>query len=55
MSRICAEEFGIAVPERAIGIAAHDVWARRSARPELRHARDAARGVADDPSRWMLR
>ena len=55
MSRQMREEFGIAVPERAIGIAAHDFMQAIGA-PELALTRATRReGVPTIPSRWLLR
>ena len=55
MSRQMREEFGIAVPERAIGIAAHDFLQAIGA-PEVALTRAARReGVPTIPSRWLLR
>ncbi len=48
-------EFGIALPERAIGIAAHD-FAQALGAPEVALTRAARReGVPTVPSRWLLR
>ncbi len=48
-------EFEIAVPERAIGIAAHD-FAQAIAAPEVALTRAArSEGVPTVPSRWLLR
>jgi ATP-dependent helicase/nuclease subunit B len=55
MSRQMRREFGIAVPERAIGIAAHD-FAQAIAAPEAVLTRAArSEGVPTVPSRWLLR
>lgn len=55
MSRQMREEFGIAVPERAIGIAAHD-FCQAIGAPEVALTRAARReGVPTIPSRWLLR
>src|SRR5205807_10524574 len=55
MSRQMREEFGIAVPERAIGIAAHD-FTQAIAAPMVALTRAARReGVPTVPSRWLLR
>jgi ATP-dependent helicase/nuclease subunit B len=55
MSRQMREEFGIAVPERAIGIAAHD-FCQAIGAPEVALTRAAHReGVPTIPSRWLLR
>jgi ATP-dependent helicase/nuclease subunit B len=55
MSRQMREEFGIAVPERAIGIAAHDFIEAIGA-PEVALTRATRReGVPTIPSRWLLR
>ena len=55
MSRQMREEFGIALPERAIGIAAHDFMQAIGA-PELALTRATRReGVPTIPSRWLLR
>jgi len=55
MSRQMREDFRIAVPERAIGIAAHD-FAQAVAAPEAVLLRAARReGVPTLPSRWLLR
>jgi inactivated superfamily I helicase len=48
-------EFGIALPERAIGIAAHD-FAQALGAPEVALTRAARReGAPTVPSRWLLR
>lgn len=55
MSRQMRREFNIAVPERAIGIAAHD-FVQAMAAPEValtRAARDE--GAPTVPARWLLR
>jgi ATP-dependent helicase/nuclease subunit B len=55
MSRQMREEFGIAVPERAMGIAAHDFMEAIGA-PEVALTRATRReGVPTIPSRWLLR
>jgi len=55
MSRQMRQQFGIAVPERAIGIAAHD-FAQAIAAPAVALTRAARReGVPTIPSRWLLR
>src|ERR1051326_825160 len=55
MSRQMREEFGIAVPERAIGIAAHDFMEAIGA-PEVALTRATRReGVPTIPSRWLDR
>ena len=55
MSRQMRREFGIAVPERAIGIAAHD-FAQALGAPEVALIRAArSEGVPTVPSRWLLR
>jgi ATP-dependent helicase/nuclease subunit B len=55
MSRQMRQEFGIAVPERAIGIAAHD-FAQALAAPRVALTRATRReGVPTVPSRWLLR
>jgi ATP-dependent helicase/nuclease subunit B len=55
MSRQMRREFGIALPERAIGIAAHD-FAQGLAAPSVALTRAARReGVPTVPSRWLLR
>ncbi len=55
MSRQMREEFSIAVPERAIGIAAHD-FASSLGAPEVAVTRAARReGAPTVPSRWLLR
>jgi ATP-dependent helicase/nuclease subunit B len=55
MSRQMRQEFGIAVPERAIGIAAHDFLQAIGA-PAVALTRAARReGVPTIPSRWLLR
>ena len=49
------QEFGIAMPERAIGIAAHD-FAQALGAPEVALTRATRReGVPTVPSRWLLR
>jgi ATP-dependent helicase/nuclease subunit B len=55
MSRQMRTEFGIAVPERAIGIAAHD-FAQACGAPQIALSRAARReGAPTVPSRWLLR
>jgi ATP-dependent helicase/nuclease subunit B len=55
MSRQMRRAFDIAVPERAIGIAAHD-FVQALAAPEAALTRAARReGVPTVPSRWLLR
>jgi ATP-dependent helicase/nuclease subunit B len=55
MSRQMRSEFGIAVPERAIGIAAHD-FAQACGAPQVALTRAARReGAPTVPSRWLLR
>jgi ATP-dependent helicase/nuclease subunit B len=55
MSRQMRREFGIPVPERAIGIAAHD-FAQAIGAPEVALTRATRReGVPTVPSRWLLR
>ena len=55
MSRQMRAEFGIALPERAIGIAAHD-FAQALGAPEVALTRAARReGAPTVPSRWLLR
>jgi ATP-dependent helicase/nuclease subunit B len=55
MSRQMRAEFGLALPERAIGIAAHD-FAQAMAAPAAALTRAARReGVPTVPSRWLLR
>ena len=55
MSRQMRREFEIAVPERAIGIAAHD-FTQAIAAPEVALTRAArSAGVPTVPSRWLLR
>ena len=55
MSRQMRREFGIAVPERAIGIAAHD-FAQALGAPSVALTRATRReGVPTVPSRWLLR
>jgi len=55
MSRQMRQEFRIAVPERAIGIAAHD-FVQALGAPEIALTRAARReGVPTVPSRWLLR
>jgi ATP-dependent helicase/nuclease subunit B len=55
MSRQMREEFRVAVPERVIGIAAHD-FALAMGAPEVALTRAARReGVPTLPSRWLLR
>ena len=55
MSRQMRQEFGIALPERAIGIAAHD-FAQALGAPAVALTRATRReGVPTLPSRWLLR
>jgi ATP-dependent helicase/nuclease subunit B len=55
MSRQMRAEFGLALPERASGIAAHD-FAQAMAAPQVALTRAARReGVPTVPSRWLLR
>ncbi len=55
MSRQMGREFGIALPERGIGIAAHD-FAQALGAPEVALTRAArSEGVPTVPSRWLLR
>ena len=55
MSRQMRQQFGIAVPERAVGIAAHD-FAQAIGAPAVALIRAARReGVPTIPSRWLLR
>ncbi len=55
MSREMRREFGIALPERAIGIAAHD-FAQGLGAPLIALTRAARReGAPTVPSRWLLR
>jgi ATP-dependent helicase/nuclease subunit B len=55
MSRQMRVEFGIPLPERAIGIAAHD-FAQALGGPEVALTRAARReGAPTVPSRWLLR
>ncbi len=55
MSRPMRQEFGIAVPERAIGIAAHD-FAQALGAPTVALTRAIRReGAPTVPSRWLLR
>jgi ATP-dependent helicase/nuclease subunit B len=55
MSRQMRREFEIALPERAIGLAAHD-FAQALGAPEVALTRAARReGVPTVPSRWLLR
>jgi ATP-dependent helicase/nuclease subunit B len=55
MSRQMRAEFGIPLPERAIGIAAHD-FAQAMGAPEVALTRAARRdGAPTVPSRWLLR
>jgi ATP-dependent helicase/nuclease subunit B len=55
MSRQMRRDFGIALPERAIGIAAHD-FAQALGAPEVALTRAArSEGVPTAPSRWLLR
>src|SRR5258707_10185030 len=55
MSRQMRQQFGVAVPERAIGIAAHDFMQAIGA-PEVALTRATRReGGPTIPSRWLLR
>jgi ATP-dependent helicase/nuclease subunit B len=55
MSRQMRREFGLALPERAIGIAAHD-FTQAFGAPEVALTRAArSEGVPTVPSRWLLR
>jgi len=55
MSRQMRRDFRIAVPERAVGIAAHD-FAQAFGAPEVALTRAARQeGVPTVPSRWLLR
>jgi ATP-dependent helicase/nuclease subunit B len=55
MSRQMRQEFGIPLPERSIGIAAHD-FAQAMGAPEVALTRAARHeGVPTVPSRWLLR
>ena len=55
MSRQMRSEFGLAMPERAIGIAAHD-FAQALGAPEVALTRAARHeGAPTVPSRWLLR
>ena len=55
MSRQMRQEFGIPLPERAIGMAAHD-FAQALGAPEVALTRAARReGAPTVPSRWLLR
>ncbi|HWB49163.1 MAG TPA: double-strand break repair protein AddB [Stellaceae bacterium] len=55
MSRQMRAEFGIPLPERAVGIAAHD-FAQALGAPEVALTRAArSEGVPTVPSRWLLR
>jgi ATP-dependent helicase/nuclease subunit B len=55
MSRQMRHEFGIPLPERAIGIAAHD-FAQAMGAPEVALTRATRReGAPTVPSRWLLR
>ncbi len=55
MSRQMRRKFEVAVPERAIGIAAHD-FAQAFAAPEVALTRaERSDGVPTVPSRWLLR
>jgi ATP-dependent helicase/nuclease subunit B len=55
MSRQMRRQFGIASPERAIGVAAHD-FAQAIGAPEVALTRAArSEGVPTVPSRWLLR
>jgi ATP-dependent helicase/nuclease subunit B len=55
MSRPMRQEFGIAPPERAVGMAAHD-FVQAMGAPSVALTRAARReGVPTVPSRWLLR
>jgi ATP-dependent helicase/nuclease subunit B len=55
MSRQMRRDFGLALPERAVGMAAHD-FAQAMAAPEVVLTRAARQeGVPTVPSRWLLR
>jgi ATP-dependent helicase/nuclease subunit B len=55
MSRQMRQAFGIAVPERSVGMAAHDL-AQALAAPEVALTRAArSEGAPTVPSRWLLR
>jgi ATP-dependent helicase/nuclease subunit B len=55
MSRQMRREFGLALPERTIGIAAHD-FTQAIGAPEVALTRAArSEGVPTVPSRWLLR
>jgi ATP-dependent helicase/nuclease subunit B len=55
MSRQMRQEFGLALPERSIGIAAHD-FAQAMGAPAVALTRATRReGVPTVPSRWLLR
>ncbi|HVH76049.1 MAG TPA: double-strand break repair protein AddB [Stellaceae bacterium] len=55
MSRQMRSEFGLALPERTIGIAAHD-FAQALGAPQVALTRAARReGAPTVPSRWLLR
>jgi ATP-dependent helicase/nuclease subunit B len=55
MSRQMRRDFGIAVPERSVGIAAHD-FAQAMGAPEVVLTRAArSEGAPTVPSRWLLR
>jgi ATP-dependent helicase/nuclease subunit B len=55
MSRQMRQDFGVALPERAIGIAAHD-FAQALGAPTVALTRATRReGVPTVPSRWLLR
>ncbi len=55
MSRQMRREFGIALPERAIGIAAHDFAQGLGAREVALTRAARSEGVPTVPSRWLLR
>jgi ATP-dependent helicase/nuclease subunit B len=55
MSRQMRQEFGIAVPERAIGIAAHDFTQALGARAVALTRAARREGAPTVPSRWLLR
>ncbi len=55
MSRQMRREFGIALPERAIGIAAHDFAQAFGARSVALTRAARREGAPTVPSRWLLR
>jgi ATP-dependent helicase/nuclease subunit B len=55
MSRQMRREFGIALPERAIGIAAHDFVQALGAREVALTRAARSEGAPTVPSRWLLR